>query len=139
MTTPETLPSPLPAHAPDFASEASLVARLQARDAGAMEALMRRYNQRLFRVARAILKSDADAEDAVQEAYLAAWRGIGAFRADAQLSTWLTRIVINAAYARLRKMPAATVIPLDAVPAGVLDEQETPMTIPVERPDDAPR
>ena len=63
---------------------------------------MRRYNQKLFRVARAILKNDADAEDALQEAYLQAYRRMADFRGDARLGTWLTRIVINQALMRLR-------------------------------------
>ncbi len=56
-----------------------------------------------------IYKNDADAEDVLQEAYLAAYRRIGDFRADARLSTWLTRIVINQALARLRSRHRATV------------------------------
>jgi RNA polymerase sigma-70 factor (ECF subfamily) len=64
---------------------------------------MRRYNGKLFRVARAVLKDDAEAEDALQEAYLDAFRHIGEFRGEARLSTWLTRIVINQALIRLRK------------------------------------
>jgi RNA polymerase sigma-70 factor (ECF subfamily) len=64
---------------------------------------MRRYNGKLFRVARAILKDDAEAEDALQEAYLDAYRHIGEFRGQARLGTWLTRIVINQALMRLRK------------------------------------
>jgi RNA polymerase sigma-70 factor (ECF subfamily) len=64
---------------------------------------MRRHNGKLFRVARAILKEDADAEDALQDAYLDAYRHIGQFRGGAQLSTWLTRIVINHSLMRLRK------------------------------------
>jgi len=66
------------------------------------ERLMRRYNQRLFRVARAILKDDADAEDALQDAYVQAYRKIDTFRGDAEISTWLTRIVINQALMRVR-------------------------------------
>ena len=54
---------------------------------------MRRYNGRLFRIARAILKDDAEAEDALQDAYIRAYRHIGDFRGDAQLGTWLTRII----------------------------------------------
>ena len=71
---------------------------------------MRRHNQLLFRTARSILKSDVESEDAVQEAYLLAWRAIGSFRADARLSTWLVRIVINQALARLRRR-SAQIIP----------------------------
>ena len=63
---------------------------------------MRRFNQKLFRVARSILKNDADAEDALQDAYLQAYRRMEDFRGEAQLSTWLTRIVINQALMRLR-------------------------------------
>ncbi len=82
--------------------DAELVQRIAAHDIGAFEALMRRHNGALFRVARAILKNDADAEDVLQEAYLAAHRNLAAFRGEARLSTWLTRIVINQALARLR-------------------------------------
>ena len=64
---------------------------------------MRRHNQLLFRTARSILRSDGEAEDALQEAYLLAWRAIGSFRAEAKLSTWLVRIVINEALGRLRR------------------------------------
>lgn len=87
------LPSPIPA--PD--DDSALATRIARRDQAAFETLMRRYNGRLFRVARAILKNDADAEDALQDAYLDAFRHIEAFRGGATLVTWLTRIVINRA------------------------------------------
>ena len=69
----------------------------------AFEALMRQYNPRLFRVARSILKDDAAAEDALQEAYVQAHRNMANFRGDAEIGTWLTRIVINQALMQLRK------------------------------------
>jgi RNA polymerase sigma-70 factor (ECF subfamily) len=69
----------------------------------AFERLMRQYNQRLFRVARSILKDDADAEDALQDAYVQAYRKLDEFRGDAELATWLTRIVINQALMRIRR------------------------------------
>ena len=72
-------------------------------DRAAVELLVRRYDQLLFRTARAIRKDDSEAEDAVQEAFLLAHRGIGKFRQEAKLSTWLVRIVANAAMGRLRK------------------------------------
>lgn len=72
-------------------------------DYQAFEAVMRRHNGRLFRVARAILKNDADAEDALQDAYLDAYRHLDGFRAEAELSTWLTRIVVNQSLMRLRR------------------------------------
>jgi RNA polymerase sigma-70 factor (ECF subfamily) len=76
----------------------------------AFEAIMRRHNGRLFRVARAILKDDADAEDALQDAYLEAYRHLGDFRGDAQLSTWLTRIVITQSLMRLRRQKRERVV-----------------------------
>ena len=76
----------------------------------AFESLMRKHNGRLFRVARAILKDDAEAEDALQDAYLDAYRHIEDFRGGSQLSTWLTRIVINQALGRLRKQKRERVV-----------------------------
>lgn len=84
-------------------SDAELVHGVAANDHAAFERLMRRYNSRLFRVARAILKDDAEAEDAVQDAYLEAYRHIGEFRGQSQVATWLTRIAINQALMRLRR------------------------------------
>jgi RNA polymerase sigma-70 factor (ECF subfamily) len=66
------------------------------------ERLMRQHNQRLFRVARSIVRDDSDAEDALQDAYVQAFRKLDGFRGDAELSTWLTRIVINQALMRVR-------------------------------------
>lgn len=84
-------------------SDAELARHIAAHDHQAFELLMRRYNQSLYRTARSILKDDADAEDAVQDAYLLAYRGIAGFRGDAKLSTWLTRIVVNEALTKSRK------------------------------------
>ncbi|MFD1710662.1 RNA polymerase sigma factor [Ottowia sp. GY511] len=95
-------------------SDAELAQRAVEGDEGAFVAIMRRHNRLLFRTARAVLRNDADAEDALQQAYLRAWRAIGSFRAEARLSTWLVRIVANEALARARR-PALKVIPLDTV------------------------
>lgn len=67
------------------------------------EALMRLHNRMLFRTARAILHDDAEAEDALQEAYIKAYAAMGSFRGEAKVSTWLARIVANEALQRLRK------------------------------------
>jgi RNA polymerase sigma-70 factor (ECF subfamily) len=90
--------------------EAELVSRLVRKDQGAFEALMRRYNGRLFRVARAILRDDAEAEDVLQDAYLEAYRHIAEFRGGSQLGTWLTRIVVNRALMRLRQQKRHRVV-----------------------------
>ena len=84
-------------------SDAEIARRVAAGDQDALQLLMRRHNQTLYRTARSILKDDAEAEDAVQEAYLSAYRAVGSFRGEAKLSTWLVRIVANEALARLRK------------------------------------
>jgi RNA polymerase sigma-70 factor (ECF subfamily) len=88
---------------PARASDAELAAMVAAGAAGAFELLMRRHNQMLYRLARSIVKDDAEAEDIVQEAYLLAWRKAASFRGEAGLATWLTRIVVNEASGRLRK------------------------------------
>jgi RNA polymerase sigma-70 factor (ECF subfamily) len=80
-----------------------VVARVIAGDTALFEILLRRYNQRLFRVARGIVRADADAEDAVQAAYVSAYINLAQFGGAAAFSTWLTRIVINEALARTRK------------------------------------
>jgi RNA polymerase sigma-70 factor (ECF subfamily) len=82
-------------------------------DQAAFEVIMRRHNRLLFRTARSILRADAEAEDAMQEAYLRAWRALSTFRAESKLSTWLVRIVRNEALGRLRGRDG-NVIPLDA-------------------------
>jgi len=84
-------------------TDLELAQRIAAGDKGAFELLMRRNNQMLYRTARSILKDEAEAEDAVQEAYLLAYRGMSGFRGDAKLSTWLVRIVVNEAIGRARK------------------------------------
>jgi RNA polymerase sigma-70 factor (ECF subfamily) len=95
----------VPAHAKRTSGEpdAALVRRVVAGDAGAFEALMRRHNRRLYRLARATLRDDAEAEDAVQEAYLAAFHHLDRFRGESTLATWLSRLVLNACFGRLRK------------------------------------
>ncbi len=115
---------PQPARA---VSDHELAAHAAAGDAAAFAAIMRRHNRLLFRTARGILKSDAEAEDALQEAYLHAWRALDGFRREAKLSTWLVRIVINESLARLRRDRAALVIPLEgAVEAAIAQSLQQP-------------
>jgi RNA polymerase sigma-70 factor (ECF subfamily) len=91
-----------------------------------LEALMRKYNRTLFRTARAILRNDAEAEEAVQDAYLKAFRAMGEFRGDATLSTWLVRIVANEALMRRRKLArGADVVELN-MEMNIAAEEEVP-------------
>jgi RNA polymerase sigma-70 factor, ECF subfamily len=107
---------PLPSTGlPDDLTDIDLARRVAAGDHAAFESLMRRHNRALFRTARAILRDDAEAEDALQESYLRAYRTMGGYRGDARLSTWLARIVANEALMRLRKHARRSVIvPLQA-------------------------
>lgn len=83
--------------------EAELVELARTGDEWATRAIIQKYNLRLFRVARAIVNNDAEAEDALQDAYLKAFTSLNSFRGAARFSTWLTRIVINEALGRLRQ------------------------------------
>jgi RNA polymerase sigma-70 factor (ECF subfamily) len=92
----------LPAHEP--LTDEAIIARVMDGDLAAFEIIMRRYNQRLFRVARGILESNAEAEDVVQETYVRAYEHLGEFEGRALFPTWLTRIAVHAATKRRRKM-----------------------------------
>src|SRR5918998_5318468 len=93
--------------------DAELVRAAQEGSASALRLIVRRHNQRLYRVARAIVRDDSEAEDVMQEAYLSAFRSLATFRADASLATWLTRIVVNKAISHLR--PERIMVPLETV------------------------
>jgi RNA polymerase sigma-70 factor (ECF subfamily) len=113
MQQARTTHPPTPSRIADSVPDHELAARAAAGDQPAFESIMRRHNRLLFRTARSILKSDTEAEDALQDGYLRAWRAFHAFRAESKLSTWLVRIVINEALGRLRQR-SASVIPLTA-------------------------
>ena len=106
-------------------AEAALLERILAGDSAAFTELMRKYNRRLYRVARSVLRDDAEAEDALQDAYLQAYRALPGFRGLSSLSTWLTRIVVNAALVHRRKSARlAEVIELSADP--IMDDSPSP-------------
>jgi RNA polymerase sigma-70 factor, ECF subfamily len=84
-------------------NDEDLVRLARARDEAAVRAITRRYNRRLFRIARSILRNDAEAEDVVQETYVRAFTGLDMFRGDAAFGTWITRIAMNEALGRLRR------------------------------------
>ena len=96
-----------------------------ARDAASFEALMRKHNRRLYRVARSLLRDDAEAEDALQEAYFCAYRALGDFRGEAQLATWLTRIVVNECMTRLRRSARRdNIVPIVSAPVQNAEEED---------------
>jgi RNA polymerase sigma-70 factor (ECF subfamily) len=95
---------PMPSGAAEWLDDEQLVQRARDRDEVAIRAITQRYNRRLFRVARSILRDDAEAEDVVQETYVRAFTGLAHFRGDSGFGTWITRIAMNEALGRLRKL-----------------------------------
>jgi len=118
----------------DASADADLVKLAVAGSDAAFAMIMRRYNRLLFRSARSILKNDDDTQDAVQEAYLHAWRALASFRSDAKLATWLVRIAVNEALGRLRHS-GGRLIPLTAA---IDVASENPETLMPANPDDQP-
>src|SRR5215471_7919932 len=93
-----------------------LVERIQSGDKSAFELLMRRYEDKVFRLAVGIMRNREDALDAVQDAFLSVYKKIGTFRGDASFSTWLYRIALNSVYMRLRSQARhERTEPLDAL------------------------
>jgi RNA polymerase sigma-70 factor (ECF subfamily) len=84
------------------AADEDIVKRVLAGETALYEILIRRYNQRLYRVARSILRNDTEAEDVMQEAYVRAYTHLGQFAGEAKFATWLTKIAVYEALARLR-------------------------------------
>jgi len=84
-------------------SDEEVVERVLAGDTALYEVVMRRYNTRLYRVARSILKNDGEAEDVMQDAYVKAFQHLSQFARRARFSTWLTRIAVHEAIARVQK------------------------------------
>lgn len=84
-------------------SDEHLVSRILAGENPLYEILMRRHNQRLFRVSLTILRNDSEAEDVVQDAYVRAYEKLGSFEGRARFSTWLTRIAVHEALARMNR------------------------------------
>src|SRR5215831_20419073 len=118
---------------PEIEDEATLVRRVASGDRAAFTSLMRAHNRRLYRLARASLGDPTEAEDAVQDAYLNAYRSIGAFRGESALSTWLSRLVLNECLARQRRrLRRENVIPMVSFEsagehvAGIVDEGQDP-------------
>ena len=92
-------------------SDGVLVGRVLAGETALFERIMRRHNQRVFRAARAIVRDDAEAEDVMQETYTRAFAHLGQFRGDAQLGTWLVRIAVHEAFARVRRQRRLAPLP----------------------------
>lgn len=123
---------------PQDIDDASLAARVLAGDTAAFELVMRRHNRRLYRVARAMLRDAADAEDALQDAYLSAFQAMGTFRGEASLATWLSRVVVNQCLGRLRRQARRdNIVPMVSMDAAEEQEQAAMPSKESEAPDQA--
>ena len=110
-------------------TDEEVVRRVRAGETPLFEVLMRRYNQRVYRVVRAVLRDDAESEDAMQQAYVSAFAHLEQFAGAARFSTWLTRIALNEALSRLKAR--ARFVPVDG-------KEETMDGLPrVRSPEDA--
>jgi RNA polymerase sigma-70 factor (ECF subfamily) len=97
-----SLPSTLP--------DSEIVRRVRAGDRALFEVLMRRHNQRVYRAARAVIKDETEVEDVMQQAYVNAFTHLHQFEERSEFSTWLTRIVLNEAFARRHKLQSSASI-----------------------------
>ncbi len=123
----QVLPLPNPEDAMQPTDE-EIIGRVRGGDIDCFEVLMRRYNQRIYRTVRAILREEDETTDAMQEAYVNAFTHLGDFNGHARFSTWLTRIAVHEALGRLRKRKR--VEPLDDG-----DSQDSLMVSPVNGPE----
>ena len=113
-------------------TDRDVVIRVGRGESGLFEILMRRYNQRLFRILRGYLKDDEEVRDAMQNTYLKAFDKLQQFHGDASFSTWLIRIGINEALLRLKelkKVRAVFIHPEETTPLDVADKQMNPEKI----------
>jgi RNA polymerase sigma-70 factor, ECF subfamily len=105
-------------------TDEELVQRVLAGETTLFEIVMRRYNQRLYRIARAILRDDSEAEDVMQDAYVRAYEHLAQFAGRSRFSTWLTRIAIHEALARVRRRAC-----MDQLDPAESDEGNRPMNL----------
>ena len=94
-------------------SDADVIAAVLAGNRDCFGALVKRHNQTMFRACRAVLRNDVDAEDAVQAAWISAYRSLAGFRAEASFRSWVTRIAVNEASTRLRRYHRLAEVPSD--------------------------
>ena len=93
--------------------ESALVAQAKAGDQSAFSELVRRYERKIYRLAKNITRNDEDAEDVLQDAFLKAYTHLDNFKGDSKFYTWIVRIAVNEALMRLRKRKNDRTVPLD--------------------------
>ena len=98
----------------DAMPDEEVVKQVLAGEIALFEILMRRYNQRLYRVSRSILRDESEVEDVIQDAYVRAYTHLNQFAGDAKFSTWLTKIAVHESFARLRRR--GRFVEIDSIP-----------------------
>jgi RNA polymerase sigma-70 factor (ECF subfamily) len=109
FVTPSFNSPPVPAPS----DEGTLVAQAQAGDAGAFAELVKRYERKIYRLAKNITQNDEDAEDVLQDAFLKAYEHLGGFQGQSKFYTWIVRIAVNEALMKLRKRKGDRFVSLD--------------------------
>jgi RNA polymerase sigma-70 factor (ECF subfamily) len=122
---------------PKVLPDEEIVRRIRAGNSAAFEILMRRHNQRVYRVVRAVLKDEADVEDVMQQAYINAFTHLHQFEDRSQFSTWLIRIALHEAFGRRRRMQRAetTTVPNRSEVGGRSEEFMDTLTSPEADPE----
>jgi RNA polymerase sigma-70 factor (ECF subfamily) len=115
-------PPTTPSDPPDLAaSDEDLVARARAKDFGAFEQLLDRYEDKIFRLAYRFVRNETEAKEILQDTFLTTWRKLDTFKGDAQFSSWLYRVAANAALMRLRAQRRHPEVSTEELPIGFLD------------------
>jgi RNA polymerase sigma-70 factor, ECF subfamily len=110
-----------------------IVKRVMGGETALFEILMRRHNQRLYRAARAVMKDESEVEDVMQQAYINAFTHLHQFEERSQFSTWLTRIALNEAFGRRKKLRLAA--SMTETPSEIKDHKNVMDTITSPQPD----
>lgn len=115
-----TSPPPETPAAP-VVSDEELVARARAKDFGAFEQLLDRYEDKIFRLAFRFVRNETEAKEVLQDTFLSIWRKLDTFKGDAQFGSWLYRVAANTALMRLRAQRRHPEISTEELPVGYLD------------------
>ena len=127
------MPVPGFAVAPEASTDQEVVGQVLAGNTALFELLMRRHNARIYRAARAIVRDEAEAEDVMQQAYLNAYKHLAQFTGAAQFSTWLTRIAVHEALARVKRQGRYEIVDVETALPGAESVSDRPEALDPER------
>jgi len=114
-------PTPPETPANDSVTDEELVARARAKDFGAFEQLLDRYEDKIFRLAYRFVRNETEAKEILQDTFLSIWRKLDTFKGDAQFGNWLYRVAANTALMRLRAQRRHPEVSTEELPVGYLD------------------